>query len=350
MRTFQLSLTAMLLLGLTTMAFAQNNLDAARRQMYEDIVKQGMRYDLLNGHNANLGVVQFLGNDYFREGIGISEEQRQKIHKEVLGTSMYDHVKNELDYISLMDKLENEFNPWHPNATTETLEKFAALHMERDEMVKNKHLSLFYGNLTADQIQKVNEFHISYMSETEFVFPGMFEALGLSDEQKQQLDNVQNEIMPELDKHIEKQLVLEAKRKEKMDEILKNVTDQKERERLQFHDIDTTKKVWDALQTESNEVKESGKKLADSLKIKMFDVLTDEQWERLIKLTDDPPEYIKKLLEQQRKWKEASDDADSKPEAWAPGPNSWKPGDPIPEGYRQQRQERGRFPRVNQSE
>jgi hypothetical protein len=35
-------------------AFAQNNLDAARKQMYDYLTREGMRRDLLNGHNAAL--------------------------------------------------------------------------------------------------------------------------------------------------------------------------------------------------------------------------------------------------------------------------------------------------------
>jgi hypothetical protein len=67
------------------------------------------------------------------------------------------------------------------------------------------------------------------------------------------------------------------------------------------------------------------------------------QWDRFQELIDDPPDYIKAW---HKKLKEAAKEAGT----WQPGPNSWQPGDPIPEGYRQQRQERGRFPRVNQSE
>jgi Ni/Co efflux regulator RcnB len=70
----------------------------------------------------------------------------------------------------------------------------------------------------------------------------------------------------------------------------------------------------------------------------MFDVLTDEQWDRMLDLIDNPPDYVKKIL---RKWKEASEKAAE----WAPGPNSWQPGDPIPEKYRQERQTKGNFPR-----
>jgi Ni/Co efflux regulator RcnB len=98
-----------------------------------------------------------------------------------------------------------------------------------------------------------------------------------------------------------------------------------------------------------NEARESGKGLADKLKVEMFDVLTDEQWNRMLNLIDNPPEHAKKIIAQMRE-KSEQESAYASTEAWQPGPNSWKPGDPIPEGYRQQRQERGRFPRVNQSE
>jgi Ni/Co efflux regulator RcnB len=71
----------------------------------------------------------------------------------------------------------------------------------------------------------------------------------------------------------------------------------------------------------------------------MFDVLTDEQWRRLQNMIDNPTGLVKMLLVKTKGWQE-------KKEAWTPGPNSWRPGDPIPEQYRQQRNERqGRFPR-----
>ena len=76
------------------------------------------------------------------------------------------------------------------------------------------------------------------------------------------------------------------------------------------------------------------------LKFRMFDVLTDEQMERMQRIVANPPEFLRKILEEARKEREESEKKDQ----WQPGPNSWKPGDPIPEEYLQQRQER-RFPR-----
>jgi Ni/Co efflux regulator RcnB len=69
---------------------------------------------------------------------------------------------------------------------------------------------------------------------------------------------------------------------------------------------------------------------------KMFDVLTDEQWARLQKLIDNPPEHAKAYA---KKLKEQMGESEKTGGAWQPGPNSWRPGDPIPEQYRQQREE-----------
>ncbi|MCL2004702.1 MAG: hypothetical protein FWG73_00930 [Planctomycetaceae bacterium] len=81
--------------------------------------------------------------------------------------------------------------------------------------------------------------------------------------------------------------------------------------------------------------------LAMQFKVKMFDVLTDEQWERMQDLVDHPPEYINVFLKkvQENREKNARD------ASWQPGVDSWRPGDAIPEGYRWERNTRGGFPR-----
>jgi Ni/Co efflux regulator RcnB len=346
-------LTAVLLLGLTTLTFAQNDMDAARKQMYDDITRQAMRYDILSGHNANLDVLQLLSYDYVREGIGIPEKQAQKIQKEVTGTSYLDYLKNDPEYISLQEEMNGKYNPFNPDATEETLKKFAELHIQWSEMVPNLHLRLIDENLTPEQKQKFNEFHISYMSETEYVFPGMFAALDLSDEQKKQFGEVQKRMETELDKHIDIMIERNSKWKEKIEEKLKAVIDPEEREKLRMDIIggrnDIYKQIWAELQPETDKMMQSGKELADELKIKMFDVLTDEQWDRMIDLIDNPPDYVKRIIASRKpKENDAHKDDANKPEAWTPGPNSWRPGDPVPEEYRQERNQRRRFPRTEE--
>jgi len=78
----------------------------------------------------------------------------------------------------------------------------------------------------------------------------------------------------------------------------------------------------------------------------MFDVLTDEQWERMIDLIDNPPDYVKKILDEKRKAREAETASSGESGEWQPGPGSWQPGDGIPAGYRIERETRSRqFPR-----
>jgi Ni/Co efflux regulator RcnB len=95
------------------------------------------------------------------------------------------------------------------------------------------------------------------------------------------------------------------------------------------------KRIQDELQT-------SGKAFSAKFKTRMFDVLNDEQWARLQLLIDNPPPYAKVLLQ---KIREQSGQAEQSGGGWVPGPNSWKPGDPIPEEYRQKRNTPGNLPR-----
>jgi len=73
----------------------------------------------------------------------------------------------------------------------------------------------------------------------------------------------------------------------------------------------------------------------------MFDVLTDEQWMRLQGLIDNPPECAKTILNRARERRGEREQSG----VWQPGPGFWRPGDPIPAQYRQERNTRSRFPR-----
>jgi uncharacterized protein (DUF1778 family) len=188
------------------------------------------------------------------------------------------------------------------------------------------------------------------MSEYPFISPNMFEVFDLSDAQKKQLVAIKKAMEPEFDKLIDQYLDGHMKFSEAMDKELEGkfegVTTSEEQQRIVDKAQDKIRKSNPEHQRAMHDVMESGKKLAENLKIKMFDVLTDEQWNRMVDLIDNPPDYAKKMIAQLREHLGVND---SKPGEWAPGPNSWRPGDPIPEGYRQQRSE-GRFPRNVQSE
>ena len=332
-------LAVILLVGLTALASAQDDMEAARRQMHIDIMKQTMLYDLSVGHKTNIDLVQFFGMSYLREGLGLSQEQLQKIQQKVL-VSPYTIMENEPDYLLLQNEIR-KYDPNSPAATEETLKKYADLEVKMEVMRQQKQVSLIYENMTPEQVKKLREFHIATMAETEYVFPGMFEAFDLSDEQKEQFDGIQKEMKPEFEKHVDRMMEYHLKYDEKMQEKLKNVTDPKEKERL-WHDYHIVEKVRAEIQPEKDAVMESGKELAKKLKFKMFDVLTDKQWDRMVDLIDNPPDHVKKWVAEFGKRR--GNDA-GKTGEWRPGPDSWKPGDGIPADYFQHREEQRRFPR-----
>ena len=77
-----------------------------------------------------------------------------------------------------------------------------------------------------------------------------------------------------------------------------------------------------------------------------FDILTDEQINKLNRLINNPPDYAKKIMESSKR--ELGDlKKIAEADKWEFLNRAWQPGDPLPEGYLQQRQERPRrFPRV----
>ena len=356
MKTFQLFLTAMLLLGLTTASVAQNNLDAARRQVLRNSFKRSMSSHW-SGEGSNLMVFDLITQDTFCEGVGITKEQVQRI-QDAMGSmhTVYENDPRLKPFQDEMNKLMNEHgNPFAEDASEELRQKYNELDARRRERMTDvsteRMQNIINENLTSDQLKKFKEFQISIMSESPIISPNMFEVLGLSDAQKKQLDAIKREMEPEVDIMIDKLVDGQVKFTEivqnAVDKKLEGVTDPEERAKIQKEVRDEIRKSDPELQKVMREIMGIGKEVADKLKIKMFDVLTDEQWNRMIGLIDNPPDYAKKLLAQIHK--EMGTD-NSNPGEWQPGPNSWRPGDPIPEGYRQQRQERGRFPRVNQSE
>ena len=358
MKTFQLTLTAMLLLSLTTAAVAQ---DSDSEAQYIKLNRKAAYYsDYRVGSRADLFVLQFAsGNDDLLGALGIEKDLHKKIfdagnnvRSSVVDTQndpMLQTFHNDAVFKSLRDEYW-KFN--HASRAEEMQKTSIDLRRKLDDYVIRK---LLNEHLTPDQMKTVQEFQISAMFEAPIIVPSMFEALNLSDVQKQQMDEIKKELEPELEKQIDKKIETEWKFNEKLreefDRRLAGVTDPDEwtKQRGNIDNVyavmDTVRKSYPRIHQEMQEMEASRKAFMDKLKVKMFDVLTDEQWNRMVQLIDDPPDYVKAYLKQLKERRAEN----KKPEVWVPGADSWKPGDPIPEGYRQQRQE-GRFPRNVQSE
>ena len=355
MKTFTIhTLTAILLVGLTAAASAQirgivtkeqaDIINAAIRQTSNDASKQSIMNTLMDGNDSIWHVSGFLSQDYFREGIGVSEEQSRRI-RDVAGY-MLRFIDNDPDYLALRAEMVRL-----DLTTEEGRKRSVEVQVEMQEMMRKTRTNLVLENLTPDHVQKLREFQISAMSEAAFVFPSMFEALDLSDEQRKQLDDIKKAMKPVFEKYIDKQVEYNDKHRQKLDDGLEEkldaIPDQEGKQRL-LDDIqrkidDIQRKIRVELQPERNEITEVGKELGNTLKVRMFDVLTDEQWARMTDLIDNPPDYAKRAILQIRERQERDNASTG---TWIPGPGAWQPGSgAIPEGYRIERNRKSGFPR-----
>jgi len=364
MKTIFPILYGLLLVGLTTLTFAQNNEEAARaiqqammrspaaQQMQKNAMSQ-MMGSVWNDSSANPMVMDWLGQDDFRAGVGVSREQVQRIQSTMQNVG--DNLPNEpalqpyhQELRSFME--ETQGGPFGPNATEATQARFfelqANLHTKAQGIAMEKLQYTMNENLTPAQLKKVNEFQISIMSENPMVSPGVFEALDLSVGQKRQLDDIKKEMEPEFKKNIDKmadmQWNLQRKVLDKARENGKNLEDMPdsaEKKRIMDDLVRNTLESDPAFHQQMRETMEGVMEVSGKMRSRMVDTLSDEQRKRMTDLIDNPPDYVRKMTGRLRG--EAGNDGQ-----WRPGIDSWKPGDPIPAEFLEPLdQPKARFPR-----
>ena len=371
-------LTTILLVGLTTTVLAQQSMppmtpaqreamrkaNESRRAIersspaIQQARKKSMNDYVIDCWNDNASIIQMmniLGDDNLREGLGISMEQSQKIQdarRHVSSLSFVDGrmVANDPDIQLIWDEKSKLGDPYAENTSEETRTKIFELERMFSETVAKKQQNIINENLTPDQLQRVNEFQISAMSEIALASPGMFEALDLSDTQREQLGDIKKELDAEFEELMDRRGDVRMKSSEKLtdemdklQDVLVGVAPNSEEWMRLTKDVGIkVAKANPDIWREMVEIEKSIASFSNKLKVRMFDVLNDEQWARLQDLIDNPPNYVKRWLTQGR---EANKRAQSLFDEWTPGPNSWQPGDPIPEEYRQKRNEKRNFPR-----
>jgi len=357
-------LTVILLAGLTALTSAQdaealrkareNQRAMMRSPAMKRVMENSMRQGMLSNWENRTGPASFglLHADGNAEALGISEEQRQKIMDSMTKVTINDDDPDLKPILNEMRRMGTEMpgGPFAENASEETQMKFFDLQMEMNNVIQKRRDKLINETLSPEQFRKIQEYQISTMANNPFVSPDMFEALDLSDEQKRQLADIKRELKPEYekqaDKLVEGQLFFHEKFQEEIGDKLDNVTDPEERNRIS---TEASKKVMEKYPEYAKgmgEFTEAGNVLANNLKFKMFDVLTDEQIERMKNLIDNPPEHVKKIFENFRKMamKGNAPAAANASGEWRPGPDSWKPGDAIPAEYLKEREKRKTFP------
>ena len=320
----------------------------------------------------SFGVMLFLDDSDICEALGISEEQIQQFEfkesheshaamMEQIRASMEEGLDKggkalEKAVEELRENAENfdeatmlEAVANIENAATDQLE--AMMSFEIVQIIEAMNDAI----LTPERIQKLQEIELAAMRELPFISPSAFEALNLTDEQREEMENIKEELNPEFEKNLDDfvknyfalEKILESEyAKEPKNSEGGQETREETRKRLMAENPEY-KRMQEEIQTRS-------RAFSTQFRTRMFDVLNDEQWDRLQELIDYPPEYalmfIKKLREssglvESEKSDEEGGEGGLSPSVWLPGPGSWRPGDGVPEAYRQERNTRRTFPR-----
>jgi Ni/Co efflux regulator RcnB len=276
----------------------------------------------------------------------LSDEQYKKLK------DWYDNIDSVRDndpehqkFLEEIRAMNNPDDPFPLNVDEETKNKMIVLEGWGIAWMNNYYSTGIRSILTPEQMRKIQETHLANMEDFPIISPYLFEALDLTDAQKQQMKEIKEELEPEFEKNLEDfvngQLYvvnrmydeLEKRGVKDIEAMMKELSAV---ENLLAKDPDC-KRAVDHVQT-------IRKQFATRFKTRMLDVLTNEQWTRLQKLIDDPPEHVKAV----RKKFGMNKGESEKSQTWTLGPDSWKPGDGVPEEYRQERNKRTRrgFPRA----
>jgi Spy/CpxP family protein refolding chaperone len=288
-----------------------------------------------------------------KRGLGLTGEQIQRLEE-------ISHSFGSDDYIPGLQEARGRMREITRSAREltvlpeETEKELVALFEMTFPMQFEKLNAEFAEVLTPEQRRQYQEFLLASMSVLPFINSIMFDALDLTDEQRKQLQEIRKEWEPEFERLYELMhddaMALEKKMQDALkdagldDEALSKMTFEERgkiinaiKEKL-IRENPESKKTLDRLLKQKRDFE-------DRYKIRIYDILTDAQMARFTRLLNNPPGFAKKFIEARKKEFGELE----KTGGWMPGPNSWQPGDPIPEGYLQQRQQRtGAFPEAEE--
>ena len=340
MKTQRLLLFLLCLYFLTATGYAQPDFASPLvQQSIKSQIKMQLRA-YWEGWGTDDMLMSMLHDSDIRSALDVSNEQFQQIQEQI--NKISSELVSTPEFREMMEArmtLVESFDQNNPDE--ETMNKILELHEGETMLIMTSFSTAVSDNLTPEQKQKYREMQLALMGELPIISPDMFEVLNLTDEQRQEMENIKKELEPEFEKLLEdvanNVLILSTMLRDEQeglagDEDKTDDADKKIKENPEFKRI-------------HEEIRSRGQVFATQFKTKMFDVLTDEQWKRLQELIDHPSELAKIILKKLKKERGESEEGESSEGGWQPGPGSWRPGDAIPEQYRQERNTRGNFPR-----
>jgi len=198
--------------------------------------------------------------------------------------------------------------------------------------------------LTPEQMLTVRKLEMQLMPEMGIPFPSMFEPLGLTADQKKEMNEIADEMKAEYERLVREAAALKAERIVSTYKMLEGKTFASQEEfHRSLNDIHRQFVYPEAMRKKSEDLRERGTKLTTLLQNRLMNVLTDEQLDKMQKIMDEPPGFIKKFLTQAKSHRTAQE----KSPTYVPGPDSWRPGDGAPAEFKEERKRRP-FPRAEE--
>lgn len=257
----------------------------------------------------------------------------------------YDAAQKE--YGEMVQAAKN--NGTFQNADAATLKRVKELHNQMLTITSKWQARALNETLTPELRKKTQEYELALTVKPFGVSPTALEILGLSEEQKSRIDRIAKTMEPELQSNLIEMSGIVEKLMEKtfdrLEQEHKTITDpQVFQDKMKAATLQTVRSDTDIKEMLAG-VRNKNQEFTARYKFQLYDVLTDEQMQRLQALADNPPDYIKATRERLHKVNEGFSD---KEEEFSLD-NLWKPGDPIPEAYKEHRKNRKQFPQAEET-
>jgi len=287
--------------------------------------------------------------------LGLTEEQKKRLAPFYRGQDMGGEAGQRLranptpEYIQAIQAVqaaELPDDPFFERATEEQKNAWRSAQADAIGLLVSVMQTEVMETLTPEQMLQVRKLEMQLMPALGIPFPSMFDPLDLTDDQKEEMNSIADEMKAEFDRLVMEEALLKGERVSATVELLKG------KSFASFEELQKSRQEafrqfvpGDAIRKKAVDLQERGIKFVTLLQNRLMDVLTDEQLDRMQQIMDESPEFVKQVLAEFK----ATQERQKQTPTYVPGPDSWRPGMPLPVQVKEQRKS-GNFPRPRQEQ